>query len=389
VRLRAEYMRGGTSKGVFLRTEDLPPPGPARDAVLLRLVGSPDPYGKQIDGMGGATSSTSKVVLLSHSQRQGFDVDYLFGQVSIDRPVVDWSGNCGNLSAAVGPCAIRGGLVNVPPDGTATVRIWQANLGKEILAHVPMSNGEVLEDGTFWLDGVAFPAAKILLEFIDPVGGRGVFPTGKPVEILETSYGKYRATLIDAGNPTAFVAAESLGLTATELQEPLNSDAGKLDRCESLRCAAAVCMGIASDTEEARTRKLHTPKLAFVSRPRDYVTSSGVAISAGQFDVAARIISMGKLHHAMTGTGVIALAVAAALPGTIVRELLPDARVARDDSPLRFGHPSGIVDARATTHLEKSGWVVDKVALSRSARRLMDGFVYVPDSSRVGERGAR
>lgn len=387
--IRATYMRGGTSKGVFFTPDDLPPaaraPGPARDRLMLRVIGSPDPYAQHIDGMGGASSSTSKVVLVSRSDRPDCDVDYLFGAVAIDAPVVDWTGNCGNLTSAVGPFAIARGLIDAPADGIAVVRIWQANLGKRIVAHVPMQGGDVLELGDFELDGVTFPAAEIRLEFLDPGAGdaasgltdgqHAMFPTGRRVDTLEVpGLGSLQATLIDAGNPTVFVDAAALGFDGRERQADLNGDAALLARCESVRAQGAVAMGLAATAQEATDKRPHTPKLAFVAPPAAYTASNGKTIAAGDIDLLARILSMGKLHHAMTGTGAVALAVAAAVPGTVVSRLLG----ASGQGELRFGHPSGTLKVGADAVQEADRWRVTTARMSRSARRLMDGHVYVP-----------
>ncbi|WP_459614435.1 2-methylaconitate cis-trans isomerase PrpF [Bordetella sp. 2513F-2] len=378
LRVPAVYMRGGTSKGVFFQPRHLPEDPTRRDALLLRIVGSPDPYGKQIDGMGGATSSTSKVVLVGPSSRPGCDVDYRFGQVAIDRPLVDWSGNCGNLSAAVGPYAIAEGLVRAPRDGLATVRIWQANLGKVIVAHVPMQDGEVVELGDFELDGVTFPAAEVRLEFLDPGADDGeagaMFPTGAPLDTLDVpGVGRLQATLINAGNPTVFVDAAALGLDGRELQPAVNGDAALLARCEAVRAHAAVAMGLAADAAQASATRQHTPKLAFVAPPASYIASSGRPVDGAGIDLLARILSMGQLHHAMTGTGAVALAAAAAVPGTVVSRALGSARTG-----LRFGHPSGTLAVGAQAEQDADGWRVTKVTMSRSARRLMEGWVRVP-----------
>ena len=376
LRIPAVYMRGGTSKGVFLRPEGLPADTAARDRLLLRIIGSPDPYGKQIDGMGAATSSTSKVVLISKSARPDCDVDYLFGQVRIDAPLIDWSGNCGNLTTAVGPFAISEGLVEAPRDGVALVRIWQANIGKKILAHVPMRGGQVVEEGDFELDGVTFPAAEIRLEFIDPGAEGAMFPTGSVIDVLKIENKTIEATLINAGNPTIFVAASSLGLRGTEMQDDVNGDAALLDRAEAIRAHGAVAMGLAATTEEATARRRHTPKLAFIAPPAGYTSSSGRKIDAGSIDMLARILSMGVLHHAMTGTGGVAIAVAAAIPGTLVQ------RTARPnvEGRIRFGHPSGILSVGAQAREEGGQWVVSRALMSRSARRLMEGWVRVPNA---------
>jgi probable AcnD-accessory protein PrpF len=385
LRIPAVYMRGGTSKGVFFLAEDLPSDPQARDRILMRVIGSPDRYGKHTDGMGGATSSTSKVVILSKSGRPDCDVDYLFGQVAIDQPLVDWSGNCGNLSAAVGPFAISMGLVGAPPDGTATVRIWQANIRKKIVSHVPMTGGEVQELGDFQLDGVAFPAAEVELEFLDPAaeegevgaraGGGATFPTGNHIDLLDVpGVGKIEATLINAGNPTIFVDAARLGLKGTELQGDINGDKTLLARVEAVRARGTVAMGDAATPEEATARRPHTPKLAFVGPPAGYTASDGRPVEAGSIDLLARIFSMGVLHHAMTGTGAVAIAAAAAIPGTVVHRLAPVGA----DGRVRFGHPSGTLKVGAEVQKEGNHWKVRKVLMSRSARRLMEGWVRVP-----------
>jgi hypothetical protein len=386
IKIPATYMRGGTSKGVFFRLDDLPEParapGAARDALLLRVIGSPDPYGKQIDGMGGATSSTSKAVIVSKSTRPEHDVDYLFGQVSIDKPFVDWSGNCGNLSSAVGPFAISNGLVDperVPRDGVAVVRIWQANIGKTIIAHVPVSGGQVQETGDFELDGVTFPAAEVQLEFMDPAAeeegaGGSMFPTGNLVDELEVpGVGTLKATMINAGIPTIFVNAEAIGYTGTELQEAINGDARALAMFETIRAHGALRMGLIERIEDAAKRQ-HTPKIAFVARPADYLASSGKPVAAGEIDLLVRALSMGKLHHAMMGTAAVAIGTAAAIPGTLVN--LAAGGGARN--AVRFGHPSGTLRVGAEAVEADGEWSVSKAIMSRSARVLMEGWVRVP-----------
>ena len=386
IRIPATYMRGGTSKGVFFRLQDLPTaaqvPGEARDRLLMRVIGSPDPYGKQIDGMGGATSSTSKTVILSKSTRPDHDVDYLFGQVSIDSAFVDWSGNCGNLSAAVGPYAIANGLVDparIPQNGTAIVRIWQANIGKTIISHVPITDGQVQETGDFELDGVTFPAAEVQLEFMDPAAeeegaGGAMFPTGALVdELVVPGVGTFKATMINAGIPTIFLNAEELGLTGTELQDAINGDPARLAMFETIRTHGAIRMGLIREASEA-ARRQHTPKVAFVARPRDYTASSGKSVKAADIDLLVRALSMGKLHHAMMGTAAVAIGTAAAIPGTLVN--LAAGGGARQ--AVRFGHPSGTLRVGAEAIQEAGEWVVKKAIMSRSARVLMEGFVRVP-----------
>ncbi|NDY93537.1 2-methylaconitate cis-trans isomerase PrpF [Ideonella livida] len=396
LRIPAAWWRGGTSKGVFFRLQDLPAdcqvPGPARDRLLLRVIGSPDPYGTQIDGLGGATSSTSKVVILSPATRPGHDVDYLFGQVAVDRPVVDWSGNCGNLSAAAGAFALQAGLVDparVPREGVCPVRLWQVNTAKTLLAHVPVQAGQVLEAGDFTLDGVAFPAAEIVLEFLDPApegegtgdgaAGAGLFPTGQVVDTLELPEavvpgGRLQATLIQAGIPTVFIRAEDVGCTGTEGRDTVNADAALLARLEAIRVAGALRMGLIRRSEEAAGRQ-HTPKIALVAPPRAYTASNGRPIAAHEVDLLVRALSMGRLHHAMMGTASVAIAVAAAVPRTLVHQ-------AAGGGPGRervcFGHPAGTLCVGASAARVAGCWQVRKAVMSRSARLLMAGWVYVP-----------
>jgi 2-methylaconitate isomerase len=384
----ATYMRGGTSKGVFFRLQDLPAdcqvPGAARDKLLLRTIGSPDPYGKQIDGMGAATSSTSKTVILSKSSRPDHDVDYLFGQVSIDQPSVDWSGNCGNLSAAVGPYAVSNGLVDasrIPKNGVVVVRIWQANISKTIISHVPITDGAVQETGEFELDGVTFPAAEVKLEFMDPAAeeegaGGAMFPTGNLVDdLVVPGVGTFKATMINAGIPTIFVYAESIGYTGTELQDAINGDPKALAMFETIRAHGAIRMGLIKDLSEAAKRQ-HTPKIAFVAKPKDYAASSGKAVASKDIDLSVRALSMGKLHHAMMGTAAVAIGTAAAIPGTLVNL----AAGGGTRTEVRFGHPSGTLRVGAEANQENGQWVVTKAIMSRSARVLMEGWIRVPPS---------
>jgi hypothetical protein len=393
LRIPATYLRGGTSKGVFFRLEDLPAaaqvPGAARDALLMRVIGSPDPYAKHTDGMGGATSSTSKCVIISKSAQPGHDVDYLYGQISIDTAFVDWSGNCGNLSTAVGPFAIANGFIDkarLPENGTFPVRVWQANIGKTIVCHVPIANGEVQETGDFELDGVTFPAAEIVLEFIDPAdegegeGGGAMFPTGNLVDDLEVpGVGTLKATMINAGIPTVFVNAADIGYTGAELQDAINGDPKALAMFEAIRAHGAVRMGLIADVADAPKRQ-HTPKVAFVAPAADYTASSGKRIAAGEIDLLVRALSMGKLHHAMMGTAAVAIGTAAAIPGTLVSE----AAGGGARSAVRFGHPSGTLRVGAEAALVDGQWVVRKAVMSRSARVLMEGAVRVPADTLPG-----
>lgn len=386
IKIPATYMRGGTSKGVFFKLDDLPPaarqPGRIRDQLLLRIIGSPDPYGKQIDGMGGASSSTSKTVILSKSQQEHHDVDYLFGQVSIDRPFVDWSGNCGNLTAAVGAFAISNDLVDqarIPENGICTVRIWQKNIQKTIIAHVPMQNGQVQELGDFELDGVTFPAAEVQIEFLDPADdnaeGGSMFPTGHLTETLHVpNIGSFEVTMINAGIPTVFLKAEDLDYNGTELQEHINNDAAALAKFETIRAYAAKQMGLIQDISEAATRQ-HTPKIAFVAAPKTYISSSGKEVTEADSDILVRALSMGKLHHAMMGTAAVAIGTAAAIPGTLLNQVAGGG----ERESIRFGHPSGTLRVGAQAVQENGEWKVKKAIMSRSARVLMEGWVRVPE----------
>lgn len=386
IKIPATYMRGGTSKGVFFKLDDLPAAaqqaGRIRDQLLLRVIGSPDPYGKQIDGMGGASSSTSKTVILSKSQQENHDVDYLFGQVSIDRPFVDWSGNCGNLTAAVGAFAISNGLVDparISENGLCTVRIWQANIQKTIIAHVPMQNGQVQELGDFELDGVTFPAAEVQIEFLDPADddaeGSSMFPTGNLIDTLEVpNIGSFEVTMINAGIPTVFLKAEDLGYNGTELQDHINNDAAALVKFETIRAYAAQQMGLIQDINEAVTRQ-HTPKIAFVAPPKTYTSSSGKEVTEADSDILVRALSMGKLHHAMMGTAAVAIGTAAAIPGTLVNRVAGGG----ERESVRFGHPSGTLRVGAQAVQENGEWKVKKAIMSRSARVLMEGWVRVPE----------
>lgn len=388
IKIPATYMRGGTSKGVFFRLQDLPEScqkaGAARDRLFMRVIGSPDPYAKHIDGMGGATSSTSKCVILSKSSQPEYDVDYLYGQVSIDKAFVDWSGNCGNLSTAAGAFAIHAGLVDaarIPQNGICVVRIWQANINKTIIAHVPVTNGQVQELGDFELDGVTFPAAEIVLEFLDPAdegegdAGGSMFPTGNLIDDLDVpNIGTLKATMITAGIPTVFVNAEDIGYTGTELQEAINGDTKALAKFEAIRVAGALRMGLIKHPDEALTRQ-HTPKIAFVAQPKDYISSSGKQVKASDVDLLVRALSMGKLHHAMMGTAAVAIGTAAAVSGTLVNL----AAGGGERQAVRFGHPSGTLRVGAEAKQVNGEWTVTKAIMSRSARIIMEGWVRVPE----------
>ncbi|MCX3310995.1 2-methylaconitate cis-trans isomerase PrpF [Pantoea vagans] len=379
-KIRAVYMRGGTSKGLFFLREWLPADESKWEKLLLRIMGSPDPFEKQIDGLGGATSSTSKVVIISSSEREGCDVNYRFGQVSIDKASIDWSGNCGNLTSAVGPFALSQGLLECPKKGIVKVRIWQENISARIIAHVPVSDGEVLEEGGYFLDGVAFPGAEISLEYLNPCGDADnaapKFPTGNVIDRFDIpGVGEVDMTLINAAIPTLFIGAHALGLKGTELQNDVNNDKELLEKAERIRAFGAVKMGLADTSAEATEKRPHTPKLTFLSQPLAYVSSGGKTIEADQIDINARIFSMGKLHHAMTGTGAIALSVAVGLPGTLAEKIVSNSRTPL----LRIGHPSGRVEVGAVVERREHDWFVSRAIMSRSARRLMEGFVFFPN----------
>lgn len=385
IKIPATYMRGGTSKGVFFKLADLPPAaqqaGEARDNLLLRVIGSPDPYGKHTDGMGGATSSTSKAVILSKSEKADHDVDYLFGQISIDKPFIDWSGNCGNLTAAVGSFAIAKGLVDserIPENGIAEIRIWQLNIAKTIIAHIPVTNGEVQETGDFELDGVTFPAAEIQIDFMNPVDeGEAISPTGNLVDDLEVpGLGSFKSTMINVGIPTIFLNAEDLSYVGTELQEAINSDPKALGIFESIRAYGALKMGLIDNIQQAATRQ-HTPKIAIVSEPKSYVASSGKTIEANAIDLNVRALSMGKLHHAMMGTAAVAIGAAAAIPGTLVNL----AAGGGERESVIFGHPSGSLKVGSQAQLNNGEWAINKISMSRSARVLMEGWIRIPDDA--------
>ncbi|MCF2846857.1 2-methylaconitate cis-trans isomerase PrpF [Pseudoalteromonas sp. ACER1] len=383
IKVPATYMRGGTSKGVFFNLTDLPEPaqvaGEARDNLLLRVIGSPDPYQKQTDGMGGATSSTSKTVILSKSAKPDHDVDYLFGQVAIDKAFVDWSGNCGNLTSAVGAFAVSNGLVDaskIPDNGVVEVKVWQVNISKTIIVHVPITNGEVQETGDFELDGVTFPAAEVKLEFMDPADGEGaLFPTGNLVDELEVpGIGMLSATMINAGIPTVFINASEVGYDGTELQEAINGDASALEKLETIRAYGALKMGLISHIDEAKARQ-HTPKVAWVAPAKTYHASSGKVVNETDIDLVVRAMSMGKLHHAMMGTAAVAIGTAAAIPGTLVNL----AAGGGERQEVNFGHPSGTLKVGAAATLVDGNWQVTKASMSRSARVLMEGWVRVPE----------
>lgn len=385
VKIPATYIRGGTSKGVFFNLTDLPErcqvPGEPRDNMLLRVIGSPDPYGKQTDGMGGATSSTSKTVILAKSDVADHDVDYLFGQVAIDKAFVDWSGNCGNLTAAVGSFAISSRLVDadrIPENGVCEVRIWQKNISKTIIAHVPITNGEVQETGDFELDGVTFPAAEVQVDFVAPVDpSEAMFPTGNLVDdLFVPDIGTFKATMITAGIPTIFLNADEIGYTGTELQEAINGDEAALTRFETIRAYGAIKMGLIKDISEAVSRQ-HTPKVAFVAPAQVYTSSSGKNIAASEIDLHVRALSMGKLHHAMMGTAAVAIGTAATIPGTLVNL----AAGGGDKDNVTFGHPSGTLKVGAEAECVNGNWTVKKVSMSRSARVLMEGWVRIPGDS--------
>ncbi len=393
----ATYMRGGTSKGTFFKLSDLPErcqvAGKARDNFLLRVIGSPDPYGKQIDGLGNGSSSTSKTVILSPTDKADHDVNYLFGQVNIAKPMIDWAGNCGNLTAAVGACAINMGIVDAKKvaasaeNGICEVRIWQENIGKTIIAHVPVYQDEqgvvqVQETGDFELDGVTFPAAEVKIEFIDPVDSSSdMFPTNNLVDDFDVSgcgleSDNVKATFISAGIPTIFMQAADLGFNGTELQGDINSNSELLAKLEKIRARGGVAMGLFKDESEAQSSQ-HIPKIAWVAPAQSYTASSGKEVNSADIDLVVRAMSMGQLHHAMMGTAAVAIAAAATTQGTLVNE------AAGGDSlgEVRFGHPSGTLLVGGATEQVDGRWQAKKVSMSRSARRIMVGEVFVPSDA--------
>ncbi|WP_296203796.1 2-methylaconitate cis-trans isomerase PrpF [Psychrobacter sp. UBA3962] len=400
VAVSATYMRGGTSKGIFFNLNDLPErcqqPGQARDNFLLRVIGSPDPYGKQIDGLGNGSSSTSKTVILSKSDKDDHDVNYLFGQVNIAKPMIDWAGNCGNLTAAVGACAINMGLVDADKvaasaeTGICEVHIWQQNISKTIIAHVPVYVDEqgqvqVQETGDFELDGVTFPAAEVKIEFIDPVdASSAMFPTGNLVDDFDISgcgleKDSVKATFISAGIPTIFMQAADLGFTGTELQTDINGNKALLDKLETIRAKGGVAMGLFKEVSEAE-KSQHIPKIAWVAPAQTYTASSGKEVKADDIDLVVRAMSMGQLHHAMMGTAAVAIAAAATTQGTLVNEAAGDGS-SKELSEVRFGHPSGTLLVGGKTEQVDGRWQAKKVSMSRSARRIMVGQVFVPGDS--------
>lgn len=394
----ATYMRGGTSKGTFFKLSDLPErcqvAGSPRDNFLLRVIGSPDPYGKQIDGLGNGSSSTSKTVILSASDKSDHDVNYLFGQVNIAKPMIDWAGNCGNLTAAVGACAINMGIVDADKvsssidvdavSGICEVRIWQENISKTIIAHVPVykdadSKVQVQETGDFELDGVTFPAAEVKIEFIDPVDSSSdMFPTNNLVDDFDVSgcgldKDSVKATFISAGIPTIFMKAEDLGFSGTELQGDINSNDELLAKLEKIRATGGVAMGLFKDESEAQASQ-HIPKIAWVAPAQSYTSSSGKEVNANDINLVVRAMSMGQLHHAMMGTAAVAIAAASTTQGTLVNEAAGGGEL----SEVRFGHPSGTLLVGGKTEQVDGRWQAKKVSMSRSARRIMVGEVFVP-----------
>lgn len=391
LRFPAVLYRGGTSKGLFFTAGVLPDNPQERDRVLLRAVGGGDRFGSEIDGVGGATSSTSKAVVVSASKRPGCDLDYLFAQVSVREEVVDWGGSCGNLAAAVGPFAIDEGIVPARKDLT-TLRIWQANTAKEIVTHVTTRDGRVVTEGEFLLAGVPHASAPIRLDFMDPTGSvtGKLFPTGAPLDELEVGGRRVQVTIVDAANPCAFVRSADVGLSGLEPPAELNSDSETLERLEHLRAEAAVAMGMASDAEEATKRLPALPRIGVVTSPSTYVTSAGEIVGPGDVDIVVRMLSMGRAHHAVPATGGTALAVAARITGTVPNEIVGGS----GRGCVRIGHPSGSISFEATVVREGASWAVPRVTVLRSARRLMEGNVLVPpcdqgapDSPRQAQRG--
>jgi hypothetical protein len=381
VPVRAVLMRGGTSRGVFFRRQDIPGPGALRDRLIQRVFGSPDPYGAQIDGLGGALSTTSKVVVVGPSSEPDCDVDYFFGQVDITRPLVDYTGSCGNLSAAVGPFAIDEGLV-AATGAMTTVRIWQVNTKKRIIAHVPTEAGTAAVDGAFTIDGVPFPGARIQLDNLDPGGTLtgGLLPTGSAVDVLDVpGLGRIETTLVDASNPVVIVRASDLGLRGDELAEDVDAHPELLRKIEAIRACGAVAMGLAASAEEATRRRPGTPKITFVAEPRAYRTQRGTSVASDDVTLLSRIMSMGTLHRTHAATGAVAVAAAALVRGSIAYAV---ARRATEgpEQEVRIGHPSGVLPVGARVVQANGRWVCEKGITYRTARRLMEGWAFVPAS---------
>jgi 2-methylaconitate cis-trans-isomerase PrpF len=372
LRLPAVFMRGGTSKAVMVNAADLPADPAAWDAILLEVMGSPDPNGRQLDGMGGGVSSVSKVCVVGPPRRPDADVDYTFAQVSVREAHVDYSGNCGNMSSAIGPFAVEEGLVPRPQDGETAVRIHNTNTGKVIVAKFPVVDGALAADGELEIDGVAGKAAAIRLEFLDPGGAKTgkLLPTGQAVDQLEVAgLGTIAASCVDAANPAVFVAAESVGKTGIELPDALEKDQAFLEKMEAIRRAASVRMGITADLEAA-AKVSSVPLVAMVAAPQAAATLSGRALAADDADIVVRMLSMRQPHRATPITGAICLAIAARVPGSI------PARLRRaGDGPTRIGHPSGMTLVDAAVEGEGPELRARHGAVYRTARRLFEGAV--------------
>jgi 2-methylaconitate cis-trans-isomerase PrpF len=377
-RIRAVFVRGGTSRALVFHHRDLPEDRAAWDPVFLAALGSPDPGGRQLDGLGGGISSLSKVAVVGAPTRPDADVDYTFGQVEVTRAAVDYRGNCGNISSAIGPFAIDEALIPAR-EPTTVVRIHNTNTRKLIHAHVPVKAGEAAVGGDFALDGVPGTGARIALDFLDPGGavtGR-LLPTGQAQETLDVpGLGTVAASLVDATNPMVFVRAKDLGLDGTERPEILDARPGLPARLEAIRAAAAVRMGLARTPEDAGRTSPAVPKIAVVAPPTGYHTLTGATVEPDAVDLVARVVSMGKVHRAFALTGAMCLAVAARIAGTVAHEAAALAGAAGD---VRIGHPSGILPVAASVARGPDGApVAQTVTVYRTARRLMEGFVLVP-----------
>ena len=369
-RIRAVFMRGGTSRALFFHATDLPGAGPDRDRILLTALGSPDPYGRQLDGLGGGISSLSKACIIGPPSHPGADVDYTFAQVDVKNPVVDYQGNCGNCSSAVGPFAIDERLVPGVA-GETRVRIHNTNTRKLIVAHVPVTDGEAAVEGDFELAGVPGRGARIALDFLDP-GGAGtgrLLPTGKPRDVVDG----VEASLVDATNPVVFVRAKDVGLAGTETPQSIDADRSVSARLEAIRVEAARRIGLPGSAA--------VPKIAFVAPPTDFTALDGARYRLDQVDLVARVISMGNCHRAFALTAAMCLAVAARLDGTLVHECATGATRASGRSPagpLRLGHPSGILPIDAAVRVRDGAPWAERVTVYRTARRLMEGFLRIP-----------
>lgn len=374
-RIKAAFIRGGTSKGVFFRAGDLPDNARERDAILLRALGSPDPYERQLDGLGGGLSSVSKAVIIGPSARDDADIDYTFAQVSVIEPFVDYAGTCGNLSSATGPFAIDEELIPAT-EGENVVRVFNTNTRKIFHARFSVSDGEAIVEGSQRIPGVSMAGARVALEFLDPGGSMtsGLLPTGSAVDEIETSTGdRVRVSLVDATNPIVMVKAADLGITATEQPDALEAIAGLAAKLEAIRRAAGVRMGLGATPDDVPQA---VPKIVAVAPPATFQDIQGIEVEAGAMDICVRAVSMGRVHRALPLTLSMCLATACRIEGSIPAECL--ATPLQPEADVRLGSPSGVITAGADVHRSGNGWSVERCRVIRTQRRLMEGNVLVP-----------